>query len=160
MQAAVSTPEVPRPCACTTVRKASRTLARAYDEALHGCPLNVTQLALLRAIERRPGEPLNRVAEELSMDRSSVYRAIGTMARQGWVQGVEGKDARSRSAQITADGQGVLRDAAPLWEGVQRAVVERFGRDRWGALVSELQELQRTVQSLGDEGRGLRKERS
>jgi DNA-binding phage protein len=71
---------VPRPCACTTVRRVSRVLARAFDAALKPSGLNVTQLAVLRAVQRRRGEPLMHVARDLCMDRTSLYRAVSRMA--------------------------------------------------------------------------------
>lgn len=138
---------VPRPCACTTVRTVSRLLARVYDEALQESELNVTQLAVLRAIDRMRGEPLSRVAETLSMDRTSMYRAVSTMERQGWVEVIHGKDARSRSAVVSKTGLGVLDYAAPHWERIQSAIVERFGLRRWQSLVAELRELGTVAQN-------------
>lgn len=137
-----STPQpVPRPCACTTVRKASRVLARVYDEALRPSGLETTQLAVLRAIERHPGEPLTRVAEDLRMDRTSLYRAVGAMKRRGWVRVHTGADARSSRASITPRGQDVLKAADPRWRAVQSSIVGRFGVERWARLVQELEDL-------------------
>ena len=149
----------PRPCACTTVRTASRLLARAYDAALQETELNVTQLAVLRAVERAPGEPLSQVAGQLSMDRTSMYRSVGTMQDHGWLRLSEGRDARSRCAALTARGREILEDAAPHWESIQGAVVDRFGRRRWSQLVEELRALGEVVDGLGEEGRGDRSTR-
>ncbi|MEM9064792.1 MAG: MarR family winged helix-turn-helix transcriptional regulator [Planctomycetota bacterium] len=139
---------IPRPCACTTVRTVSRLLARVYDGALQESELNVTQLAVLRAIDRMRGEPLSRVAENLSMDRTSMYRAVGTLEGNGWVRVIYGKDARSRSAVISSAGRDVLDDAVPHWEGIQSSIVERFGQRRWQSLVSELRELGTVAQDV------------
>ncbi len=136
---------IPRPCACTTVRTLSRLLARIYDEALHECDLNVTQLAVLRAIDRMSGEALSRVAASLSMDRTSMYRAVGTMKRRGWIELSRGKDGRSHSAVVSNEGRRVLDNSAPRWEQVQSAIVDRFGRNRWRALVAELQALKESA---------------
>src|SRR5262249_2942551 len=134
-------PSVPRPCACTTVRRASRVLARAFDAALEPAGLNVTQLAVLRAIQRHPEEPLTRVAEDLCMDRTSLYRAVTTMQREGWLKVTLGADARSRTAGFTANGLRVLGAADRPWGRLQTEIIERFGRDRWAALVAELERL-------------------
>ncbi len=139
---------VPRPCACTTVRTASRRLARAYDSALQGTDLNVTQLAVLRAIERLQGEPLSRVAEQLSMDRTSMYRSVAKMKDHGWLMLSDGPDARSRSAVIAERGRRVLDRAAPHWESMQSQVVNRFGRRRWSKLVEELRALTDVVDAV------------
>jgi DNA-binding MarR family transcriptional regulator len=136
-----STISVPRPCACTTVRRASRILARAFDVVLEPTGLNITQLAVLRAIQRHPNEPLTRVAEDLCMDRTSLYRAVNRMQREGWLRIAAGTNARSRIAEFTTRGRRVL-DAADLpWGRAQTAIIERFGRDNWTSLVSELERL-------------------
>ena len=150
----------PRPCACTTVRTASRLLARAYDSALQETDLNVTQLAVLRAIERAPGEPLSRVAEQLSMDRTSMYRSIAKMKDHGWLTLSDGPDARSRSAVLSDRGRRVLDDAAPHWESIQTEVVRRFGRRRWSELVEELNALSAIVDDVHYEGSNGRRRES
>lgn len=132
---------VPRPCACTAVRRASRILARAFDAVLEPVGLNVTQLAVLRAVQRHEGEPLTRVAEDLCMDRTSLYRAVAPMQRDGWLKLAPGSDARSRTARFTTGGQRVLDAADSPWARRQIAIVDRFGREKWAALVSELERL-------------------
>ena len=83
------------------MKKLSRILGRAYDAALAGAGVNITQLAVMRCISRRDGEPLVRVAEEMEMDRTSLYRAVNPMVRNGWIVLARGADARSRTAKIT-----------------------------------------------------------
>jgi len=132
---------VPVPCACTSIKKLSRVLGRVYDAALAGSPMNVTQLAVLRCIARRKGEPLLHVAEELEMDRTSLYRALDPMVRDGWVEIIPGVDARSRTAVITRKGHELLKKAGERWEDVQTRVVERFGRNEWPAFVAKVEKL-------------------
>ncbi len=132
---------VPRPCACNSVRKTARVLARTFDLALAGSGLNITQLAVLRALQRHPLEPLSHVAEDLAMDRTSLYRALAAMQKQGWVSLRAGSDDRSRSAAVTRRGETALARAEPGWANTQRAVIERFGAAEWQALVAELDRL-------------------
>jgi DNA-binding PadR family transcriptional regulator len=75
------------------------------------------------------------------MDRTSLYRAITPMQREGWVKVSAGTDGRARTAEFTAKGRRLLKAADPDWGRTQTAVVERFGRDKWAALVSELERL-------------------
>jgi DNA-binding MarR family transcriptional regulator len=103
--------------------------------------MNVTQLAVMRAILRRPNEPLSRVAEDLAMDRTSLYRALGALQKQRWVALGAGRDSRSRCATITRRGTLALAEADPGWSGTQTQIVDRFGRAEWQALVRELQRL-------------------
>jgi DNA-binding MarR family transcriptional regulator len=140
---------VPRPCACTTVRRASRVVARVFDAALEPAGLNITQLALLRAVQRHPGEPLLRVAEDLCMDRTSLYRAVTPMQRDGWLNISAGADGRSRAAELTRKGLQVLEAADPVWIRTQTAIIERFGRAKWPALVGDLERLAACARDAG-----------
>jgi DNA-binding MarR family transcriptional regulator len=136
------------PCACTLVKKLSRVLRRTYDEALAGSGINITQLAVVRCIARRAGEPLSHVAEELEMDRSSLYRAIAPMVRDGWLEISAGADARSRSAKVTRKGERVLAKGGSGWDKVQDHLIGTFGKDSWHALVGELNRLADCADSL------------
>ena len=75
----------------------------------------MTQLAVLRAIERHSGESLSRVAEDLVMDRSTLYRALAVLEKCGWVELGQGGDARSRCASVTDEGHKALARAHPAW---------------------------------------------
>src|ERR1700761_195105 len=129
------------PCACTTVKKLSRVLGRHYDSNISPTGVNITQLAVLRCIDRRSGEPLVRVAEEMEMDRTSLYRAIAPMVRDGWLSVGKGPDSRSRCATITRKGDKVLESAADGWDRMQDRLVREFGKTEWNSLVSELDRL-------------------
>ena len=137
----MSSTTVSTPCACTSIKKLSRVLGRVYDAALIASPMNVTQLAVLRCIARRKGEPLLHVAEELEMDRSSLYRALNPMVREKWVVITTGMDARSSTALITRKGHVLLKKAGEQWEKVQTRVVESFGRREWAAFVANIEKL-------------------
>ena len=130
--------KVPQPCVCTSIRRVSRALARSYDDALAPAGLNVTQMAVLRAVQRHDDAPLTRIADDLCMDRTSLYRALRPLHRDGWLEIQDGIDARSRQARITAVGKRVLDAADPRWSAMQQAIVRRFGTKAWGELVEEI----------------------
>jgi len=142
---------IPRPCVCTSIRKAARVLARTYDAALAPSGMNVTQLAVLRAVTRHPGEPLSRVAEDLAMDRTSLYRAIEALTKQRWVTLSDGHDRRSRTASVTKSGEAALAKAGPGWAATQRAIVSRFGQKRWQSFVTELDHLVDCASGIDDD---------
>ena len=132
---------VPSPCACTSVRRAARVLTRAYDASLKPSGMNITQLAVMRAVRRRPGEPMSHLAENLMMDRTSFYRELATLRRRKWVSLKDEGDGRSRNAIITEKGSAVLAKADSEWAIIQSAIVDRFGPAPWKAFVAELQRL-------------------
>ena len=127
------------PCACTALRKASRVVGRLYDNALAGAGVTANQLAILRALGRSGPQPLSRLADSMVMDRTSLYRALAPMARDGWVS-IEGAGrGRSRVAALTGEGRRVMDAAADRWEAAQAHFVGAFGADEWLALSTMLQ---------------------
>jgi DNA-binding MarR family transcriptional regulator len=130
------------------VRKAARVLARTFDLGLVGSGLNITQLAVLRAVLRHPHQPLSRVAEDLAMDRTSLYRALAAMEKQRWVTMRDGPDGRTRTAVVTRIGETVLARADPGWASTQRALIEGFGAAQWQHLVAELRRLADCAEAL------------
>jgi DNA-binding MarR family transcriptional regulator len=137
------------PCAHGEVKKLSRLLGRIYDKALSGTQINITQLSVLRCIYRREGEPLARIAHELEMDRTSLYRAINPMIRDGWLVLATGTDARSRSAKITKKGMDTLAQAGKRWDGIQERIIGNFGPKAYDALMSELDRLADCAENQG-----------
>jgi DNA-binding MarR family transcriptional regulator len=129
------------PCACTTTKKLSRVLGRIYDDALAGSSINITQLAVIRCISRREGQPLAQVAHELEMDRTSLYRAITPMVRDGWIAVTSGADARSRSAKVSKKGKQIMMKAARGWDDLQGRLIKGFGASQYAALMTELNRL-------------------
>jgi DNA-binding MarR family transcriptional regulator len=129
------------PCACTTVKKASRVLGRRYDAALSGAGMNSTQLAVMRAVSSRSGESLARIAHSLAMDRTSLYRALKPMVRDGWVRILDGEDTRYNTAKLTAKGARVLAAAESSWGRIQENLIKEFGHTSFLSLVRELDRL-------------------
>ncbi len=68
------------------------------------------------------------------MDRTSLYRALDPMARDGLVAVEAAPRGRSRIASLTEAGRRAMDDAAVSWEAAQASFVEAFGRDAWQAL--------------------------
>jgi DNA-binding MarR family transcriptional regulator len=108
---------------------------------LEGSGIHITQLAVMRCIIRRDGEPLSRVVEELEMDRTSLYRGIAPMTRDGSIEATVGTDARSRLAKVTRKGSQVLAKAGSARDSIQGRLIETFGKDAWKSLVGELNRL-------------------
>ena len=75
------------------------------------------------------------------MDRTSLYRAINPMIRDGWIVLATGTDARSRPAKTTKKGLQILAQAGKRWEGIQERIIRNFGPEAYEALMSELDRL-------------------
>jgi hypothetical protein len=71
------------------------------------------------------------------------------MRRESWLTISAGADARSRAAEITNKGLRALLVADPAWGRMQTGIIDRFGRDKWMALVAELERLADCTRAAG-----------
>ena len=119
-------------CACHKVRMAARAVTRAYDEALRPARLRASQLAVLVAINNNDGAiSIVALAKIMGMDRSTLTRNLRPLEKEGLVAvGLEGW-RRSRSLEITKNGQSRLREALPLWRRAQDALRHRLSDRAW-----------------------------
>jgi DNA-binding MarR family transcriptional regulator len=127
-----------RRCACTALRKASRAVSRLYDDALAETGLTTNQFSILRTLAREGDLPLSRLAESMVMDRTSLYRTLGPIERQGWIEIVAAGSGKVRIARLTPAGRATMAQATPLWEAVQHRVAGSFGVEGWAALEAAL----------------------
>ena len=123
------------PCACNTLRKASRAVTRFYDESLRPTELTTTQFAVMRAVAREGKVPMRHVARTLVMDRTTFYRAIAPLLRAGdleWVPSEE--DSRAKLLRLSPSGRRRMARAAREWASAQRRMIGRIGLARWQEL--------------------------
>jgi DNA-binding MarR family transcriptional regulator len=126
----------PSACACTALRKASRALTRLYDARLSSHGVTATQFALLRTIGRAGEAPLSALGDQLVMDRTTLYRALAPMERQGWIETRRADHGRARLARLTPGGEALALAAAPAWEAAQTEVAESLGARGVAGLVA------------------------
>ena len=112
-------------------------MARVYDDALSANDMTTAQFAILRHIAR--GEPLalSRLAEQLSMDRSSLYRALAPIEAKGWVT-VSAGEGRAKLASLTVAGRAAVEGAEADWDAVQERIVGAMGEEKWMELEAAL----------------------
>lgn len=122
------------------LRKATRAMARIYDEALAQHGMTTAQFAILRSISRAEPLALSRLAEAQEMDRSSLYRALAPLETRGWVVIGPG-GGRTKLAALTPAGRAAMAKAAPDWEAVQMRVETGMGRELMRGLDLGLQKL-------------------
>lgn len=128
------------PCACTTLRKAARAVARVYDEALAGKGMTTAQFAILRHVARGGEVPLSRLADGLVMDRTSLYRALAPLEGRGWVKVAAGA-GKAKLASLTPEGRAAMEGAEEDWAAVQARIVDGVGAANWAGLEAGLRSL-------------------
>lgn len=130
------------PCAAGTLRRASRSLTRFYDAHLSSAGLTTTQFSILRTLQRRRGRaPLSELATALVFERTSLYRALAPLRREGLISIRDGADRRAKNVALTPKGERRIAAAMPHWIAAQHAVLGRFGAAAWGRLATQLHHL-------------------
>jgi DNA-binding PadR family transcriptional regulator len=81
--------------------------------------------------------PLSVLAEELAFERTSLYRALELMRRDGLVVLSAGA-GRAKQVARTPGGVRRIAKATPYWADAQETFVGQFGRAEWTRLVGQL----------------------
>jgi DNA-binding MarR family transcriptional regulator len=140
--------EIGRTCTYFTVRKATRVLADAFDEALRPHELRGTQFSLLALIGAMEESTVGRLAGLMAADRTTLTRTLAPLEREGLVASEPGNDRRERVLRLTEAGRLRLAAAYPAWAATQADIVARLGNDAWVALMTGA----RAVHSLPTSG--------
>ena len=127
-----------RRCACATVRRTDRVLTQFYDEILAPSGLYITQFTLLATLSQAAPVTINRLAEIMDMDRTTLSRNLEVLAKQHMVRIEEGEDRRTRQVHLTQEGEQALRRALPLWQEAQARIEHALGRERFDGLLTDL----------------------
>jgi DNA-binding MarR family transcriptional regulator len=112
-----------------------------YDRALRPSGVTATQVSLLGAIAMTGPAPIQRLAEALDLDHTTLTRNLKLLDAAGWIAVRPGADRRERMIALSPAGESVLARALPYWQAAQRRIQERFGPDRWRRLLDDLGEL-------------------
>ena len=132
-----STKSATAKCAAGTLRRASRSIARVYDARLARAGLTTTQFSIMRALQRRAEPvPLSDLSEELVFERTSMYRALAPLRRDGLI--AFARCGHSKQVFLTAKGRRRAAQALPHWRVAQEDFVALLGRAAWNELAAKL----------------------
>jgi DNA-binding MarR family transcriptional regulator len=126
------------PCACATLRRASRSVTQLYDQELRGSGLRLTQFTLLQALELAGNLTQGRLGELLFLDSTTLTRTLRPLVGRGWVRGLPGEDRRERHFQLTPAGRRQLQHARPGWERAQQRLQKALGATDWQGMQTVL----------------------
>ena len=128
-------------CAAGSLRRATRSITRVYDSRLANVGLTTTQFSILRALEKHGASvPLTELAEELVFERTSLYRALEPLEREGLIAITPGT-GRAKLAALTPKGIRRVAQALPHWTAAQEAFLAQFGRSAWNMLAAQLTQI-------------------
>lgn len=110
------THEVRDACVCLHLQRASRALARRFDEAFRPLGLTNGQFSVLTALNRPAPPRIGEVARLLAMDRTTLTAALKPLRDAGYVEvRADPADGRSRRLHLTEGGRAAVRGALPVW---------------------------------------------
>jgi DNA-binding MarR family transcriptional regulator len=122
------------PCACGSVRRASRVLTRIYDDALRPSGLEVMQFGVMASIDRLGEASQRRLSIGLAIDSTTLTRALGLLERRGWIERRPGRDRRQRVLRLTRSGRARLAKARPYWRRAQEELNALIGSETFDTL--------------------------
>ncbi len=120
---------------CGTLRRASRAITRAYEDALRPTGLRATQFTILQFLSLAGERTQSEIGEMLVLDSTTLTRTLGIMVRQGWIAKRHGKDRREWHLRLSTNGKAKLERATPLWAEVQAQLSAKLGKDGWRTLL-------------------------
>ena len=132
-------PVEPGECYSLALRRAARAVSRQYDKALAPLALNNGQFSMLALLAGLGPVRIQKIAETLAMDRTTVTAALKPLQRRKLVRvDVAGDDARAREAVLTPAGEALLREAMPLWRVHQERLKKMLSAEDAEALRAHL----------------------
>lgn len=107
-----------RACFGFRTRRAMRALTRHYETHLAPSGLRATQFSVLAALRLHRHRDLTHLAEMLGLERTSLLRALSTLAAAGLL---------TPGHELTPAGQARFAAALPMWQAAQDAVAAELG---------------------------------
>ena len=132
----------PVDCVNYRLRRAARTAARFYDDALRPSGLRNTQFSLLGALDVLGETSIGDLSEELAIDGTTLTRNLEILVRRGLVENIAAEDARVRNVRLTGLGKETYDQAVPLWREAQQHVLEALEPKRWTGMRAQLRQIE------------------
>ena len=124
------------PCACATLRRATRAVTQAYEQAFRNVGLTAPQFTVLAVLSAFGELNQGKLSEVLALDATTLTRIIRIMQNRGWIASKPGADRREKYLRLTEEGAALFEEAKPLWQGVQNKVRDAFGSAEWGKMLT------------------------
>lgn len=122
------------PCACGSLRRASRALTKVYEDDLRPHGLTATQFTILQVLTLAGELTQGALGEALVMDSTSLTRTLRPMIAKKWVAVRRGDDRRQRFISLADEGRNKFRHASPAWETTQQKLRAALGDTGWQQL--------------------------
>lgn len=128
-------------CTAFNLKKATRAVQNLYDEAFKDVGLEGTQFTVLSHVFIFGPISITKLAESMHVDRTTVARNLGPLVKRGLIETRQGNDRRAKIINVTDEGKSILSQALPVWRNTHEQIVSTIGRENWGELISNLEDL-------------------
>jgi DNA-binding MarR family transcriptional regulator len=125
-------------CVSNGLRKTTRVVSGFYDKLLSSTGLHANQFILLVVPYLAGPVSINKMAERIGLDRTTLVRNLKLIEERGLVTIKPGQDLRMRIVTLTPQGHEILLAGLPLWEEAQRQALDLLGT-QYRALVDSLE---------------------
>jgi DNA-binding MarR family transcriptional regulator len=126
-------------CACFNVRRISRVITQFFDAEVRRHGIRPTQTPILGALKAKDGWGMAELSEWLGMERTTLLRNLRPLQRDGLVRAKGGGRGGHVELEITHKGRTALAKTLPAWRSAQDKVVAILGRERWSAVINDLE---------------------
>lgn len=125
-------------CTCFNIRRASRIITQFFDTEVRRHGMRPTQAPILRALQAKDGWTMAELSEWLGMERTTLLRNLRPLQRDGLLRANGGGRGGHVKLEITAKGRAAVAKTLPAWRSAQEKVVAVLGKERWSAIISDL----------------------
>ena len=129
------------PCACASIRRASRALTQLYDAWLRAHGIEGPQFALLAMLQRLGECNQATMGQRFDLEKTTLSRNVKLLQQRGWIEVVPGVDARERRIRLTAAGTQRLAEARPAWRKAERQLRSQLREHDWDTMLTLLHAL-------------------
>lgn len=133
-------------CLATRVRQLSRIITRVYDDAMRPLGITASQYTLLAQLAARDGITAVEIGHELDIEKSTLSRNLKRLLALGLIIMDPPAGRRGRGLHLTPKGQGVLREAFPVWQKAQSHTTGVMGSESRATLDGLLKQAEKLVQ--------------
>lgn len=126
-------------CVCFNLRWVTRKVTQFFDAEMRWQGIRPTQGTILRALNAEENWSMAELSDWLGMDRTTLVRNLRPLQRDGLVQTTGGGRGSRVELSITTKGRKKIEEYLPAWRSAQSAAVKTLGKERWSAILSDLE---------------------
>jgi DNA-binding MarR family transcriptional regulator len=126
-------------CVCFNLRWVARAVTQFYDSEMRRHGIRPTQGTILLALNSKENWSMAELSDWLGVERTTLVRNLRPLQRDGFVQAVGGGHGNRVELAITAKGRKQIEKLTPAWKSAQSAAVKTLGKERWSAILSDLE---------------------